>query len=455
MNHRILIVDDDKFVCEDIATSLDSVRFHVDKAHDGNSAFRLFEEKAHHIVITDLKMGEGSGHGLELLARIKNKAKDTAVVVLTNNVDIQEAVKAMKLGADDYITKPYDSDQIAVKIEKIADRVSLREDNNRLRQEISSQFGILGNSAAISELKRQIGVVARTDSRVLITGPNGSGKELVAWSIRNQSPRSDKPFVTVNCAAIPENLIEAELFGTVRGAFTNAQDKKGRFELAHEGTLFLDEVGDMSLAAQAKVLRVLETGRFERVGGERSVDVDVRVISATNRDLYALMREGKFREDLFYRLSVVPLHTTPLRQRREDIPVLMENILRKMGKGEKLGDVFNPAALERLQSLEWSGNVRELNNVVERLLIFWDGSIIDPALVDRHLHLHQAGPAAISDWSRPLRDATNEFESGYIRKVIQECSANISDAAARLGLTRTYLYEKMKNLNIPHPKNGV
>jgi two-component system nitrogen regulation response regulator NtrX len=449
---KVLVVDDDEFVREDIATSLAELPLAIDTASGSEEAFDLFLRERHAIVITDLKMGAGPDDGLRLLEKVKSRSGETAVIILTSFNDVPKAVQAMRLGAFDYVTKPYDATQVRHKIELLLNQSGLASENQALKKELADHYGITGISPSIRELRSEIARYAATEARVLITGPNGSGKELVARAIRSQSSRAGKPFVAINCAALPENLIESELFGTARGAFTGAMEKAGLFERAHEGTLFLDEVGEMSLAAQAKLLRVLETGEFCRLGGAETIRVDVRVLSATNKDLWAQARENKFREDLLYRLGVLHLTTTALCTRSEDIPALIGHFLERNGSAREAEEVFAPEAIGLLKSQEWKGNVRELGNVVERLLLFRDGSRITAAQAAKCL-----GPAAseapgLLETSRTLKAATHEFENAYIRKVISECRGNMREAAARLALTRTYLYEKLKALGIEPPK---
>lgn len=449
---KVLVVDDDEFVREDIATSLAELPLAIDTASGGEEAYNLFLREGHAIVITDLKMGSDPEDGLNLLEKVKRRSRETSVIILTSFNDVPKAVQAMRLGAFDYVTKPYDATQVRHKIEMLLNQSGLASENQALKKEIADHYGIIGISPSIRELRAEIARYAGTEARVLITGPNGSGKELVARAIRSQSSRAGKPFVAINCAAIPENLIESELFGTSRGAFTGAMEKAGLFERAHEGTLFLDEVGEMSLAAQAKLLRVLETGEFCRLGGAETIRVDVRVLSATNKDLWSLARENRFREDLLYRLGVLHLTTTALRERREDIPALIGHFLGRNGLAREAEEVFAPEAIELLKSQEWKGNVRELANVVERLLLFRDGSRITAAQAAKCLGPVASEAPGLMDTSRPLKAAANEFESAYIRKVLSECRGNMTEAAARLGLTRTYLYEKMKALGMEPPK---
>jgi two-component system nitrogen regulation response regulator NtrX len=450
--YKVLIVDDDVFICEDISFALKKDckdLFEIDKAHNGSDAFKVFQEKHHHIVITDIQM-PNPDDGFILLQQIKKVAPETAVMIITGFSDVERAVRAMQLGAVDFVTKPLDSAQIAIKVAKIAERVSLQNDNIRLRNELSSLYELVGNSPAMRDLKKQITMIAgRSDtSGVLITGPNGSGKELVARALVNQSTRADKPFEIVNCAALPENLIESELFGTVKGAFTGATDKKGKFELADGGTIFLDEVGDMTLATQAKVLRVLQNGEFTRLGGEKLIKVNVRVISATNKNLTEMIKQKQFREDLFYRLNVVPLQTTPLKTRAEDIPILIEHMLKRLGKNIEIANLFEPEALAYLKSLEWPGNVRELNNVIERLMIYWNNRPMDLNYIKQYACGSIRSAGFVADISKNMKDASNDFEKEYIRKVLDDCAWNMTEAAKRLGFERPYLYEKIKKLGI-------
>lgn len=447
---QVLVVEDDPYICEDIATSLNQERFETDKAFCGDSAFALFTQKKHQIVLTDLQMKNGKDDGFILLEKVKAASPATAVMIITSLSDVPRAVKAMQLGALDYVTKPYDAEQLAVKVEKIADRVVLENENASLRRELLVRHEIAGLSDSVVQLKRKIGLVASADSCVLITGPNGSGKELVAWSLRNQSKRKDKPFETLNCAAIPDNLIESELFGTTKGAFTGALDKKGIFELAHEGTLFLDEIGDMSPLCQAKVLRVLETGVIRRVGGTADIKTDVRVIAATNKNIEELIENKLFRRDLYDRLNVIPLETTPLCKRREDIPVLIDHLVAKMRKNLEAKRVFQKESIEFLASCEWPGNVRELKNVIERLLIFWDGKPVGVEGVKQYMNQPNRKNATLqtADAKKTLKEASNNFERDFIKRVLDECSGNVTEAAQTLGLQRSYLYDKMKNLGM-------
>jgi two-component system nitrogen regulation response regulator NtrX len=452
-SYRILIVDDDEFVVEDIATSLDAARFTVNKAYDLDLAIETFQLWHPHIVITDLQMKKSRDDGLILLEKIKAISPTTAVIIITSHSELDRAVAAMQAGAADFITKPFEMTHLLARIDKVAQRVKLQEENERLRSEILTKHRIIGESAPIQELKKQIAMVARSNSRVLVTGPNGSGKELVARSIHNQSQRFEKPFLAINCAAIPENLFESELFGTSRGAFTGAIDKKGAFELADGGTLFLDEIGDMSLINQGKVLRVLQENEIRRVGNIKSIAVDVRVIAATNKNLESEIQANRFREDLYYRLNVARIATPPLSECREDIPHIINRALELMGRENRFDRYFLPDAVNYLKSLSWPGNTRQLINLIESLMIFWCGEPMDIESVKTRMTISSGKNALVIETDKTLKDAVNNFEHEYILKVIKECRDNITEAAGRLDLQRPYLYEKMKKLGID--RNGM
>lgn len=452
--YTLLIADDDEYVCEDVATSLNCERYEVDTTTSGENAFELFQQKRYQIVITDLQMKKTRDDGFVLLEKIQAISPQTAVMIITSHGDLQRAVKAMQLGAVDFVTKPYEPEQIIARIDKIAERIDLQEENSRLRTALSSQYSLVGDSVFMQELRQQIDHIARTDSRVLIVGPNGSGKEVVASSIHTVSKRAGKPFIAVNCAAIPDNLIESELFGTNKGAFTGSIDKKGQFELAAGGTIFLDEIGDMSLKTQAKVLRILQEGKFERVGGTRTIEVDVRVIAASSKVLEDEIREGTFREDLFYRLNVVPFHIQPLRERKEDIPVLAEHFLdlfcRREGREIK---VMAAEALAMMKSYDWPGNVRELKNIIERLVIMTPGRTITDAHMPGHLagkDAREEGGARLDSLrdASSLREAREEFEKEFIIQKLEENDWNISKTAEAIELERSNLHRKIKSYGI-------
>jgi two-component system nitrogen regulation response regulator NtrX len=361
-------------------------------------------------------------------------------------------VKATKLGAFDFIEKPLSLERVIIVVNNALNVVRLEEENILLKQKVSHQYELTGVSPLITELKEMIGIVAPTNAWILIMGENGTGKELVARSIHHLSRRSHKQIVEVNCAAIPEELIESELFGHEKGAFTGATEKKrGKFDLAHEGTIFLDEVADMSLKAQAKILRILQEKKFERVGGNRVIDMDVRVLAATNKDLEKEMEAGRFRQDLYYRLHVIPLKVPPLRDRKEDIPYLAERFLQDFAGKEGLQTkTITDAAMEKLMAHSWPGNVRELKNIIERLIILTPSNDIDvddipPLRVGREQDFSSPESFAAGD---SLKDARLDFERQFIIKKLEEYDGNISRTAEAIGLERSNLHKKLKALKV-------
>jgi len=385
--------------------------------------------------------------GIETLKIIKSEHAQLRVVMMSGHGNIETAVKATKLGAFDFIEKPLSLDKVLLIVKHALDMSQLEEENILLKQKVAHEYELTGNSESIVELKETISLVAPTNAWILIMGENGTGKELVSRSIHRQSKRSQKPFVEVNCAAIPEELIESELFGHEKGAFTGATEKKrGKFELAHEGTIFLDEVADMSLKAQAKVLRILQEKKYERVGGAKLIATDVRVLAATNKDLEKEMEEGRFRQDLFYRLNVIPLRVPPLRDRKEDIPLLVKRFLKefsaKEGEPEK---TITPEALAILMRYDWPGNVRELKNIVERLIIMTAGNLIEahdtPPFMKKELAVSTEIAEPVLDSYRSARMA---FEKQYIAAKLKECDGNISRTAEVIGLERSNLHRKIR-----------
>ena len=380
---RILITEDDRAIRRAIREILELEGHQVDEAADGVEALCMCEETTFDVLFCDIKMPKMDG--LELMQSLKALDHQPEIVVMSGHGNIEMAVKALRLGAYDFIEKPLNLNRILVAINHLKEKGQLLQSNAALRTSIKKikGNGIIGNSPQILEIQTMISKVAPSDARVLITGPNGSGKELVARSLHDQSNRNKAPFIEVNCAAIPSELIESELFGHEKGAFTSAvKDKKGKFELASGGTLFLDEIGDMSPSAQAKELRALQENVIQRVGGEKDIKVDCRVISATNKDLRKEINEGRFREDLFHRLSVIPIHVPSLNDRKDDIPLLVAHFLSMIcqEQGIKLKPI-QPAAIQALQAIDWTGNIRELRNVLERLVILCDDEISNEEVV--------------------------------------------------------------------------
>lgn len=446
--YKVLIADDEKHTRDGIRLALDKKRFEVEMAEDAEKALHLFKGSNHHIVITDLRMAR-EDDGMQLLQDVKSLAPETVVIMITAYGDMETAISAMKLGAFDFVAKPFTADQIEVKVNKAADSITLKEDNRQLRKELSKEYALIGESAVMRELKEKISLVAKTESRILITGENGTGKEIVARAIQKKSERANKPFIKVNCAAIPETLIEAELFGSEKGAYTGSTATKvGKFEQADGGTIFLDEVGDMSLSAQAKVLRTLETGEITPIGSEKTIEVDVRVIAATNKYLTALIKEGTFREDLYYRLNIIPIQTPTLSERTDDIPILIQYFLGKIGRGSSVEQVFSKEAIDYLKTWSWPGNVRELNNFVERAVILGNNKTIELRQVKDFIIGAPQKKTQKIETGRPLKEARNEFERAYIIQVLKECGGNVSKASEQLGIQRAHLHQKINELDI-------
>ena len=378
---RILLVEDEKAIRNVLRNILlnEDPKHHIDEAEDGDQAIEALDASSYDLVLCDIKMPKRDG--LEVLAHAMKHYGDTPFVMISGHGDLDTAVGCIRSGAYDYIAKPPDLNRLITTIRQALDRKKLVAENQRLRKKVDKKFEMVGESAALETVREVVEKVAPTDARVLITGPNGSGKEIVANQIHQLSARSRQAFIEVNCAAIPSELIESELFGHTKGSFTSAiKDRKGQFELADGGTLFLDEIGDMSLSAQAKVLRALQENCITPVGSGKSISVNVRVLAATNKDLKAEIAAGRFREDLYHRLSVIVIEVPPLNERRDDIPLLVEHFL---GQLDGAGKRMTPEALAHLQQMDWSGNVRQLRNVVERLHIL-GGSPISGADAERY-----------------------------------------------------------------------
>jgi two-component system nitrogen regulation response regulator NtrX len=450
MNETILIVDDEISICQSLKAILEDEGYQILVAQSGEEALKIVAEEMPQLVLLDIWLP--GMDGLDTLKAIKAAHPHVLVIMMSGHGTIETAVKATKLGAFDFIEKPLSLDKVIILVNNALNVVRLEEENILLKQKVAHQYELTGSSPLITELKEMISIVAPTNAWILIMGENGTGKELVARSIHHLSRRSHKPIVEVNCAAIPEELIESELFGHEKGAFTGATEKKrGKFDLAHEGTIFLDEVADMSLKAQAKILRILQEKKFERVGGNKVIDLDVRVLAATNKDLEKEMEAGRFRQDLYYRLHVIPLRVPPLRERKEDIPALAERFLQdfaaKEGQPQKK---LTAGAMERLKAHDWPGNVRELKNIIERLIILTPSSEIKaediPELGVKAAHDEAALETAIN--SDSLRDARMDFERQFILKKLEEFDGNISKTAEAIGLERSNLHKKLKSLKV-------
>ena len=398
--------------------------------------------------------------GMQVLEELRTRWPQMPVVMLTATKTVKTAVGAMKLGAFDYVTKPFDVDELRCILDKATEQAALVREVEELRTEVGRRYqldNIIGRAPKMQEVFRTVLTVAPLKTTVLITGESGTGKELIAKAIHYQSPRKDRPLVTLNCAAIPETLLESELFGHEKGSFTDAHTKKlGQFELAHEGTLFLDEIGEMGPATQAKLLRVLEHGEFLRVGGTKAVNVDVRIIAATNRDLATAIKEGVFRPDLYYRLNVVTIPLPPLRERRDDLLLLLKHFAqskaREMGIAEK---TFKPEAVDTLLRYPWPGNVRELENLVERLLVLAEGSHIGAEDLPDQIRRSDHDPGSIKEQvlrgRKSLGDAVDEFERDIIEDALHQTDFNQTRAADMLGTTRRILKYRMDKLGIQEP----
>jgi len=450
MGKAILIVDDEESICQTLGGILNDEGHEVVTAVSGEEALRLVEEDPPNLVLLDIWLPEMDG--IEVLKVIKAGYPRTQVVMMSGHGSIETAVKATKLGAFDFIEKPLSLEKVILVINHAMEMIRLEEENLLLKQKVGHEYELTGKSVPIQDLKEMIGIVAPTNAWILVMGENGTGKELVARSIHRQSRRAQKPFIEVNCAAIPEDLIESELFGHEKGAFTGATAmKRGKFDLANEGTIFLDEVADMSLKAQAKVLRILQEKKFERVGGNKLIPTDVRVLAATNKDLEREMEEGRFRQDLYYRLNVIPLRIPPLRDRKEDIPLLVDRFIQdsalKEGEPEKQ---VTDEVLAILMNYNWPGNVRELKNIIERLMIMTPARVIAKCdLFPLFEEVKMETPASVSDLANDtFRVAKQDFERQYIVRKLREFDGNISKTAEAIGLERSNLHKKIRSYGL-------
>jgi two-component system nitrogen regulation response regulator NtrX len=450
MQRTILIVDDEKSICQSLGSILKDEGYEVLTAASGEEALKIIKEELPSLVILDIWLP--GIDGIETLKMIKSQYPQIRVLMISGHGTIETAVKATKLGAFDFFEKPLSMEKVILIVNHVFELINLEEENKLLKQKISQDYELTGNSAPILELKEMISIVAPTNAWILIMGENGTGKELVARSIHKLSKRAYKPFVEVNCAAIPEDLIESELFGHEKGSFTGATEKKrGKFDLAHEGTIFLDEVADMSLKAQAKILRILQEKKFERVGGNTFIPTDVRVLAATNKDLELEMEAGRFRQDLYYRLNVIPLRVPPLRERKEDIPVLTNWFLREFSLKEcEEGKTIADDALTKLIEHDWPGNVRELKNFIERLVIMVPQGVITandiPLLTEGNHEIPEAALPLFA--SESFRTAKIDFEKEYIIKKLKEFDGNISRTAEAIGIERSNLHRKIKRYGL-------
>jgi len=444
----ILVVDDEPGVRSSVGGVLRDENFDVEAVGSGEACLECVAQRSYDVIVLDIWLP--GIDGLTTLQRLKERHVDAQVVIISGHGNIESAVRAIKMGAFDFIEKPLSLEKTVLVIRNALRQRDLETENRALRARVDRQEIMVGESPAMRHLREQVAMAAPTNGRVLILGENGTGKELVARTVHQLSRRRGGPFVEVNCAAIPEELIESELFGHARGAFTGAvADKPGRFEQADGRTIFLDEIGDMSLKTQAKVLRVLQEQVMERVGGTQRIKVDVRVLAATNKELPAEIRDGRFREDLYFRLNVIPIFVPPLRDRPEDIPLLAEHFMALMaaeyGKRPKR---FASEAMARLQQYQWPGNVRELRNIVERLIIMVTG---DAITAQDLAFLGQDGGAPIEPAPAAtgrLAEARDQFEKDYILRALAASQGNMSKTAEMLGVERSNLYKKMKSFGI-------
>jgi two-component system nitrogen regulation response regulator NtrX len=448
MAKRVLVVDDEKGVREALRQVLEYEGMEVAGAANGEEALTLFSDFHPHIVLLDVKMA--GMDGLQTLARLRELDGALPVVMISGHGTIQTAVEATQLGAYDFLEKPLDTDRILLTLRNALQHLDLSSENERLRATVVDRYEIVGSSRAIKDVLQVVEKVAPTPARVLITGANGTGKELVARAIHRLSPRAAQPFVEVNCAAIPSELIESELFGHMKGSFTGAfADRPGKFEQADGGTLFLDEVGDMSAAAQAKVLRALEEGVVTRIGATKPIKVDVRVIAATNKSLEDEIGKGRFREDLYYRLNVVPAEVPPLRSRKEDIPLLVEKFSQTLAATFGMKPrAFSAEALRDLANRDWPGNVRELRNAVERLLILSSGETISAADVARLGGQSQGAELGDLMACDTFEAFKQEAEKAFLKVKLSENGWNVSETARRLSMPRSNLYKKIEKYGL-------
>ncbi|MFU8857902.1 MAG: sigma-54-dependent transcriptional regulator [Deferrisomatales bacterium] len=456
---KVLVVDDDASLRRIVEYNLAQEGHAVATAASGDDALAALAKTRFDLVVTDIKMP--GMDGMDLLRRVRAAAPDTQVIMITAFGTIEMAVEAMKAGAFEYITKPFNRDELKLAVAKALRVKSLETENVRLRREVTRRYGfenIVGDSAPMQRVFRLVEKVAETDAPVLLTGDSGTGKELVARALHYRSPRAPKPFLPVNCAAIPRELLESELFGHVKGSFTGAvRDRPGKFEEAGGGTLFLDEIGELPVELQAKILRALQEREVTPVGSNQAVRVDVRIVAATNRDLEEEIEEGRFREDLYYRLAVVPIHLPSLRERPEDIPLLVAHFLKALAPGEKVG--FTPRALEALKRHPWKGNVRELENTVERLLILREKDVLDLEDLPEKLRRPPEEGAQAGGFQfvfPPEGVGLEEAEGALIREALRRTDWNQSRAARLLRVPRHILLYRMEKYGIPRkPSQGT
>ncbi|MGE5859147.1 MAG: sigma-54-dependent transcriptional regulator [Ignavibacteria bacterium] len=445
---KILIIDDEKEICESIKMILEYEDYEVDFSVAAFEGLEKILSNSYNALLLDIQMPEMSG--FDVLKKVKESGSPVSVIIISAHGSVENAIKATKLGAFDFIEKPVDRDKLLISVRNAVEQSKLLAENEEIKRAYIGEGKILGKSRAITKILEMIEKVAPLDTRILITGENGTGKELVARAIHNKSSRKDGPFIEVNCAAIPNELIESELFGHEKGSFTGAvQQRIGKFELANKGTIFLDEVGDMSQQAQAKVLRVIEDCKLERVGGAKKIEVDVRIIAATNKNLKEEIEKNNFREDLYHRLNVIPIQIPPLKERTEDIPILVEIFANEISTRYKKGLVrFDEEALKFLQGLPWSGNIRELKNFIERVIIIIDKKEINRKDIEPLIAGGQSSLGDIINESNSFQDFKEKAEKAFIIKQLELNEWNISKTAEMLDIQRSHLYNKIKKYGI-------
>ena len=445
---RILVVDDERSMREILEIFLKSEGYSVSVADNGKSALEVMKNDFFDLIITDMKMPKVGG--LELLRNVKEISPDTVVVIITAFGTTESAVEAMKLGAYDYITKPFQMDDIRLVVKNALEKQKLQKDVSILKEQLKtpSLENIIGQGPAMKELFSIISKTSESNANVLITGESGTGKELVAKAIHSLSPRKDQHFVAINCAAIPEGLLESELFGYMKGAFTGAAaNKQGLFELANEGTLFLDEIGEMPLSLQAKLLRIIEDRTFRRVGGISDIKVDVRIISASNRDIKSLAEKGQFREDLYFRLNVLSVKIPPLRERGDDIPLLVDHFMKKFAGDKKK---FSQDAIEMLKNYQWKGNVRELENIIERVVLLCDRDVIGVEQLPEEIKSDSTSTKEVTvpRGGVDVENIMEEMEKAYLLKALEQTNGVKTEAAKLLNLTFRSFRHKLKKYGI-------
>jgi two-component system nitrogen regulation response regulator NtrX len=448
---HVLLVDDEANIRRMLGALLRDEGCSVAEAPNGNAALLLVDQADPDVILLDLLMPPGPD-GLETLSRLRDRGRHTPVIMMSGKAQLTDAVRSVKLGAFQFLEKPLTPEAVLVTVRAALELDRTRAQNRALQAELARREHLIGDSPPMQLVRALIERVGPTEARVLVTGESGTGKELVAAAVHATSRRANRAFVTVNCAAIPRDLVESEMFGHERGAFTGATERRiGRFELAHEGTLFLDEIGDLSPEAQAKLLRTLETGELQRIGAETSLRTDVRVVSATNRRLEDEVAAGNFREDLFFRLNVFPIALPPLRDRLEDLPVLVGHLAERVRPRQAVA--FTPGAFEALCAYSWPGNVRELANLVERLSILC-GPTVDAAAVRGVLRGGASAPAAPVPLGQPLSDALDDFERAMISAAMAQAEGNVAEAARVLQTDRANLYRRMRRLGIEKIPEG-